>query len=176
MIGFIVRVQVSPSRDLTYYQPEILLWRYVIKISFLDFELIISSIAEVSTGIICVCLPTLGAFTRRRCRGPSISIVNGDSNMQSVISSPRKQNLVLNIDLFDREYIELEPDSSQQIDFQGIPSGVASRVRGGSISRNVGGSSRIAQGIIPIGIQEVSDPSAQEMKIVKTVSIEQSVT
>lgn len=144
--------------------------------SFIDLELMISSIAEVSTGIICVCLLTLRAFTRRRCRGPSISIVNGDSNMQSVISSPRKQKLVLNIDLFDREYIELEPESSQPVDFKVIPSGVASRVRGGSISPIVEGSSRMAQGIIPIGTQEVPDASAQERKMVKTVRIEHSVT
>jgi len=41
------------------------------------------STAEVATGIICVCLPTLAALTHRRPRGPTTSIVNGQSNSRT---------------------------------------------------------------------------------------------
>lgn len=69
IIGLITRLRVSANPDISYNQPYILFW----------------SAAEISTGIICVCLPTLAALgrRRRRRRRPSTSIVNGKSYPRS---------------------------------------------------------------------------------------------
>lgn len=137
----------------------------------------ISSTAEISTGIICVCLPTLAVFTHRRSRGPSTSIVNGECHMHRAMSSPRKQNLGLkDHGLFDGEYLELGPASSRQFDLKIIPDGVATGNRGEHTSPVVQGGSRSALGVIPIGTEEMLDESTLGMKIVKTVRLEQSLT
>ncbi|KAL8990812.1 MAG: hypothetical protein Q9169_008031 [Polycauliona sp. 2 TL-2023] len=62
IVGFAVRLKVSPSKDKTYYNTEISLW----------------AAAEIAIGFVCVCVPELAALTRRRRHDrPSQSIVNG---------------------------------------------------------------------------------------------------
>ena len=57
------------------------------------------SAAEVSTGLICVCIPTLAALKLRRGPlRPTQSIINGQSNGVSYLSARRKGSL----DDFDR--------------------------------------------------------------------------
>ncbi|MCJ1268849.1 hypothetical protein MMC22_008737 [Lobaria immixta] len=96
VIGFVVRVHISASPDVTYNQPEILLW----------------AAAELSTGIICVCLPTLAALRQCRPKGPSESILNGISNTAHAQYLRWKQNPSLNDrDLLSVDYVEMEEGS-----------------------------------------------------------------
>lgn len=135
------------------------------------------STAEISTGIICVCLPTLAAFTHRRSRGPSTSIVNGDSNTHRTTSSSRKQHLGLNDpSLFEGEYIELGAGSSQDVDLRMTAGLVVTGIRGGTTSPLSRDSIVEAQETTPLGAKEALDRSVQGMNIVKTVRIEQSHT
>ncbi|KAL8666783.1 MAG: hypothetical protein Q9168_007419 [Polycauliona sp. 1 TL-2023] len=62
IVGFVVRLKVSSSPDVTYYNTEISLW----------------AAAEIAIGFVCVCVPELAALTQRRGHGrPSESVVNG---------------------------------------------------------------------------------------------------
>ncbi|KAL8878131.1 MAG: hypothetical protein Q9198_003998 [Flavoplaca austrocitrina] len=62
IVGFVVRLRIGSSKDVTYYSTEISLW----------------AAAEIAIGFICVCVPELAAFAKRRHHGrPSQSIVNG---------------------------------------------------------------------------------------------------
>ncbi|KAI1073421.1 hypothetical protein F5B20DRAFT_587269 [Whalleya microplaca] len=61
-VGFLVRLQGSGNPDKTWAQPNIIIW----------------ALAELATGVLCVSLPELGPLMKRRKRrGPSDSIVNG---------------------------------------------------------------------------------------------------
>lgn len=87
-----MRLRVSANPDATYNQPSILLWAYVPHLSTRACSADIScSTAEVSTGIICVCLPTLAALARPNRRGPTASIMNGQSNSRGQSYYRRKQ-------------------------------------------------------------------------------------
>lgn len=82
MIGFIVRMKISANPDVTYNQPEILLWAYVfsrhVQASSRKCDTNHHREAEVSMGLICVCIPTLAPLARKRGPpGPSPSILNG---------------------------------------------------------------------------------------------------
>ena len=82
MISFIVRIKISANPDVTYNQPEILLWAYVfsrhVHASFRKYETDYYREAEVSMGLICVCIPTLAPLARKRGPSrPSHSIING---------------------------------------------------------------------------------------------------
>ncbi|KAI4218973.1 MAG: hypothetical protein LQ349_008498 [Xanthoria aureola] len=62
IIGFVVRLRISSSADVAYNYPEMLLW----------------AAAEITTGLICVCIPELAAFGRyRHSSRPSESILTG---------------------------------------------------------------------------------------------------
>ncbi|OTA92039.1 hypothetical protein M434DRAFT_44677, partial [Hypoxylon sp. CO27-5] len=50
LIGFIVRLRGSSNPDKTWVQPSIIMW----------------GLAEVTTGILCVCFPELGPFLKRK--------------------------------------------------------------------------------------------------------------
>ncbi|KAF2713714.1 hypothetical protein K504DRAFT_498509 [Pleomassaria siparia CBS 279.74] len=66
-IGFAYRIKMLPSKDMTYINPLILLW----------------GTAEVTTGVICACLPTLPSLFRGRLRKPSAIALSHHSHLAS---------------------------------------------------------------------------------------------
>ncbi|MCJ1254201.1 hypothetical protein MMC24_002015 [Lignoscripta atroalba] len=96
-IGFAVRVQTSGSKDTPYNQPLILLW---------------GSTAEVTTGVICACLPMLPALFQRRPRKPSANMAISSSNRCGAQPFPRMYcSGSGDNDLLSRDYLELGEDS-----------------------------------------------------------------
>ncbi|KAI1409794.1 hypothetical protein F5Y13DRAFT_203186 [Hypoxylon sp. FL1857] len=61
LIGFTVRLQGNRNPDKTWVQPNIIMW----------------GLAEVTTGVLCVSFPELAPLLKRKRHGPSNSIVNG---------------------------------------------------------------------------------------------------
>ncbi|MCJ1269460.1 hypothetical protein MMC22_009352 [Lobaria immixta] len=101
IIGFTARLRLSANPDTSYNQPEIHLW----------------SAAEISTGIICVCLPILPALSRPRRPRPSTSILNGRLNARSPKRFGPEQPTNLNErELFNTEYLELEEHGPSRSD------------------------------------------------------------
>ncbi|MCJ1468559.1 hypothetical protein MMC07_007188 [Pseudocyphellaria aurata] len=102
IIGFVVRVRISANPDISYTQPEILLW----------------SAAEISTGIICICLPTLGALAQHRHHRPSSTILNGKFHSRSTrCSGPNPLTSSFNErDVFSNEYLELRENKPGRSD------------------------------------------------------------
>ena len=121
-----------------------------------------SRAAEVSTGFICVCVPTLAALARRRGPAkPTRSILNGQLNG----NWPRSGRRPSSLDLCDR--IEMLPD---QMKLGAPPVGVVTGIEGGVRARDKehyrGGGSIDASG------EERGGGGA--MGIMTTVSIEQT--
>ena len=116
--------------------------------------------AEVSTGLICVCVPTLAALTHRRGPSkPTHSIINGQTKGHSRRSDRRPSSL----DLFDR--IEMLP-SEVGLEY---PVGVVTGIEGGLHKNEKEGGQRYAY----------MDASGEEgggkaTGIMTTVSIEQT--
>ncbi|CAG8981906.1 hypothetical protein HYALB_00009160 [Hymenoscyphus albidus] len=100
MIGFLARESIAKSPDVTYNQPLALLW----------------AAAEITTGVICICLPPLSIlFHRQKApRGPTQSIINGVSNRSNKLNSATRASRrkgTLNIDdddLLESGYLELQ--------------------------------------------------------------------
>lgn len=133
VIGFIVRLRISANPDITYTQPEILLWSWVSLNDMLFFDIDNGiSTAEISTGIVCVCLPTLGALGHRRRHRPSPSILNGHSYLRSIRSSGPDQPTSLNDkELLDSEYLEVRDKDRRRSD-AGSKYAVITAIRGGA--------------------------------------------
>ncbi|MCJ1423886.1 hypothetical protein MMC29_001771 [Sticta canariensis] len=133
VIGFIVRLRISANPDITYTQPEILLWSWVSldDLLFFDIDNVIST-AEISTGVVCVCLPTLGALGHRRRHRPSTSILNGHSYLRSIRSLGPDQPTSLNDkELLDSEYLEVR-DRDPRRSNAGSKYAVITAIRGGA--------------------------------------------
>ncbi|KAF2117337.1 hypothetical protein BDV96DRAFT_644762 [Lophiotrema nucula] len=84
-IGFAARWTASQNSDLTYNNPRMLLW----------------ATAEITTGVICSCLPTLPALVRRR-RLSTTTAASRSYNMSSNPSYPPKPHSSY------RKYMELD--------------------------------------------------------------------
>lgn len=73
MIDFIVRKRISANPDVTYNQPEILLWAHVfsrrVQASFHKHDTKHHREAEVCMDLTCACIATLAPLARKR--GPS---------------------------------------------------------------------------------------------------------
>ncbi|KAK0515903.1 hypothetical protein JMJ35_001937 [Cladonia borealis] len=89
IVGTIVRIQVSKSPDVTWYQPMIQMW----------------AAAEISTGLICVCCPTLAALAHhpnpRHKNSPNVATSRCSAQnyvRSSRLNCPMSQD---EVDLFD---------------------------------------------------------------------------
>ena len=95
IVGLVVRIRTSKSPDLTWNQPEILLWGQ----------------AEITTGLICVCVPPLAALTHPRLNRAKRAYKNVHSSggRQSDTASRRARPLFLEErDLLSPSDLELQ--------------------------------------------------------------------
>lgn len=122
MIGFVVRIKISASPDVAYNDPEILLW----------------AAAEVSTGLLCVCVPALAplAHRRRQARASasaSASARNDRSNTRRIYSLGKKNSASPSLeeqDLWSRNDLELQqPHNVYKT--AGVKSTVVTGIEGG---------------------------------------------
>lgn len=110
MIGFVVRVRYSTSKDVTYTQPSVLLWGQAFPLTCdIRLKLIPFRTAEVTTGILCLCFPPLQVLLHKQHyqRGPTQSILKGAFYKQRSRTwgpSPTKPK---DDSLFTGEYTEL---------------------------------------------------------------------
>ncbi|MCJ1380518.1 hypothetical protein MMC17_003626 [Xylographa soralifera] len=93
IIGLVKRFQLAGSPDQSYNQPLILLWAE----------------AELATGMMIICLPTLPGVLHRHSKRPSKSVVNGSARSRSLKFFPHHGQSSTNRDdmLEDRDYFEL---------------------------------------------------------------------
>lgn len=92
------------------------------------------SAAEISTGILCVCLPTLAALGHRRRRRPSSSILNGQSYPRSTRCFGPDQPTSLNEkDLYNTEDSGVRENGSSRSDLV-TQYAVITAIRGGATS------------------------------------------
>ncbi|ORY03759.1 hypothetical protein BCR34DRAFT_573318 [Clohesyomyces aquaticus] len=78
VIGFIYRYRVAKSLDLSYNNPLMLLW----------------ATAEITTGIICACLPTLPTLFRRRHKNTTLTSSHSQSTPHSATRSYQRNKIV----------------------------------------------------------------------------------
>lgn len=144
-----------------------------------------TSAAEISAGIICVCIPTLAALGHRRRRRPSASILNGESYPRSPRCFGPDQPTSLNEkDLFNTEYLEVRENCSRRSG-QVPQYAVITAIRGGAATPRAviesvrGGSGRrtVENTIAPApagGANNESAIAADGGGIMKSFRIEQS--
>ena len=97
-------------------------------------SLIPNSAAEVSSGLICVCIPALASFSHRRPAGPSDSILQGRSNSRRTKVSGLKASASLEEqELWDRGDVDLQHGTSEHVDVLIPPSAVVTGIHGGSL-------------------------------------------
>jgi len=123
--------------------------------------LIVNRAAEVSTGLICVCVPTLAALAQSRGPlKPTHSIVNGQSNINTRRSARRQSSL----DYLDK--IEMLPNQGKLK----MPIGVVTGIEGGVHRREKEDGERYGS-IDASGDEEVG---GEAKGIMTTVRIEQT--
>ena len=129
------------------------------------------SAAEISTGIFCVCLPTLAALARRRLRRPSGSILKHTYHSAHVHRlAPRLEQRTKN----ESEYIELMEKSSQSIGIAIPANAVVTKISGGAESTTIESEDSMIQDLARRASREQSDRRSLRLNIMKTVGIEQS--
>jgi len=154
VIGFVVRLRTSNSPDLAYNGPRILLW----------------ATAEISTGLVCVCVPTLAPLAHRRTPArPTASIIAGASGSRRLGS--KKPESLDEQGLWDRGDLELQQQASYP-NFSGggplkgtVVTGIEGGVRGPNSKRGAGDSADSV---------EESEDAHRPGGILTTVSVEQS--
>lgn len=118
------------------------------------------SAAEISAGIVCICVPTIAALGHRRRRRPSTSILNGQSYPRSPRSfGPNQPTGLTERGLFNAEYLEMRDKGSLHSDLVSqyavitairggttTPRAVVEGVRGGCGCRTLGITSSPASG------------------------------
>lgn len=136
--------------------------------------LIINSAAEISTGVICVCLPTLAALRRRTSKGPSSSILHGISKSTRVESHEWERSAGLSHqDPISGDYIEMEEGSCQ--DSRRLSAnGVFTEIEGGADDCRVLACDLKTQDLASACAGEKSNLSGAGQGILKTMTIEQS--
>lgn len=117
-IGFVVRIRISSSPDVTYHYPEILLW----------------AAAEITTGLMCVCTPELAALgrLRRRSRRPSASILHGATTIRR--SNPYKSKRRGGSDeqaLWNEVHPKEQRSFTDMGKFEDVPIAVITSIEGG---------------------------------------------
>ena len=105
-MGLVARIRTRTSPDLTYDQPQIILW----------------GAAEVTTGLICVCIPPLAALKHPRSNGRQSTFIN------THFSDPRPKDRSLRTQLGFLEEHGLFISSDLELQYSGAASDVASGV------------------------------------------------
>ncbi|KAF6220928.1 hypothetical protein HO133_002608 [Letharia lupina] len=103
IVGLVVRIRTSKSPDVTYNQPEILLW----------------GAAEITTGLICVCIPPLAALIHPRHNRRQSTYINVHSSDGRLKDSSRRTRPVI------WEERDLLASSDVELQYSGTVSGVA---------------------------------------------------
>lgn len=154
VVGFVVRLRTSNSPDLAYNGPLILLW----------------ATAEISTGLICVCVPTLAPLAhRRKPARPTASIIAGASGSRRM--GNKKPDSLDEQGLWDRGDLELQqqasyPSFSGRGPLKGIViTGIQGGVRRPSAKHGAGDSADSV---------DESEDAHRPGGILTTVSVEQS--
>ena len=141
---------------------------------FLRSTLVLTSTraAEISTGLICVCIPTLAALvTRPHSLKPTRSIVNGEYNSRhGQLSGKRPPPSLDEQNLFDRVDIELQEDNFNATGLRIPESVVVTGIEGGNKRPSILG----IQDGGSVDSHEERDERTNGMGIMKTVRIEQS--
>lgn len=134
-----------------------------------------NSAAEIATGIVCVCLPTLGALRHCTSKGPTQSIINGISRSATIQSHRWGKSANFNHqDLISGEYMEMEERSCQAGDQ--LPTNlVVTEIQGGPPLKSQDCGLEI-QDHAPIVAGNGSSQSVVEGRILKTMTIAQSRT
>ena len=130
-----------------------------------------TSTAEISTGICCVCLPTLAALPHRHRRRPSASI------LKHVYHSAHSQRHALTLDERtgrDSKYIELKENGSKSISSAIPTNAVVTEISGGAESTTAQSEGSRIHDLALRASEEQSDRQHLRMNIMKTVGIEQS--
>ncbi|KAL8685188.1 MAG: hypothetical protein Q9224_005921 [Gallowayella concinna] len=121
-IGFVVRLRISSSPDVTYHDPEIGLW----------------AMAEITTGLICVCVPELAALARRRhrdTRRPSESIVNGSATTRRTgRHKPRRLGSLDEEEPWDTIQLREKSYAEESNEVALPPAAVVTKIKGGIVT------------------------------------------
>ena len=91
LVGLVVRIRTIKSLDVTYVQPEIILW----------------GAAEITTGLICVCVPPLAALAHPRHNRRQTKYLNVQSSGGRRHDGSRAKHLEEH-DLFTSSDVELQ--------------------------------------------------------------------
>ena len=133
---------------------------------FVDI-LIVNSTAELSSGLICTCLPTIPALFQRRRRSRSDKTLEENSHSRHLRVLTRKQPTNLSDqEPFNGEYLELSEGRSQNEGFEALPAAVATDIEGGNPSS--------VQATNPLSLGAREDDLISGPAIMKTVVVEQS--
>ena len=92
IVGLVVRVKTMQSADVTYDQPEIILW----------------GAAEITTGLICVCVPPLAALVHPARHQRQRSYRNFSESGPNISSRRIRPEILEEHDLFSNSDVELQ--------------------------------------------------------------------
>lgn len=95
IVGLVVRITTIKSHDVTYDQPEIILW----------------GAAEITTGLICVCIPPLAALAHprhNRARRTYYNFHSSNSRANNASRQPRQEMFEDEHDIFTSSDVELQ--------------------------------------------------------------------
>lgn len=106
-MGLVARIKTRKSPDVTYDQPQIILW----------------GAAEITTGLICVCIPPLAALTRPRVKSGQAIFLNAHYSDARPKDSSRRTRLMM----FEEH--GLFTSSNLELQYSGAAPGVVSGVR-----------------------------------------------
>lgn len=137
----------------------------------MDIILIVVSAAEISTGICCVCLPTLAALAHRGRRRPSTSI------LKNAHRSAHSQRHALTLDKSignNDDYIELKENGSHSNGITIPPNAVVTKISGGAEPFTMQSEGSMIKDLALRASEEQSDGKNLRLNIMKTVGIEQS--
>ena len=169
IIGWVVRERYSSSLDITYHDPMILLWAYVLSCySPLADALTQISAAELSTGFICVCLPTIPVLLQRRKNGQGDQSLEKNSRSRYLRTLTHKRPKTLSEqDLsVNGNYLELGESSSHDGGIRTPPTAVTTDIEGGKPCD--------IHDFAPMDLELEEEELGQRPAIMKTVVVEQS--
>ncbi|MCJ1475671.1 hypothetical protein MMC13_004334 [Lambiella insularis] len=119
IVGLTMRLKLATSMDQSYSQPLICIW----------------ATAELATGVMVICLPTLPGILHRHARRPSTTIVNGSG----IKSLPRHGPKSLEKDdtLLEGNYFELRDGKYKEPQVHVPQTAFVNEIRGGGESADV---------------------------------------
>ena len=161
-VGFVMRFTLTSGMDQSYNQPLILLWALVSPTPYSLFQLVLMDFrtAELATGMMIICFPTLPGIFQRRSRKPTPSIVNGSSNRARNIRPYQRTTYA------DEDYHELVDGKYREVRIGKPAQAIINNIRGGSSGDDDTYSSSM------LGLQ--TDANTMSDGIVKMTKIEQT--